>query len=118
MTKIYIKLKSFDSIQLKKSSAYIKNIINFIFQLNISEIPLPVKRRFITIMKSPHKYKKAREQYQQLIYKKLLIIELNENNKYFMNLISNISKNILLPGVEIELLYKYKTEINLNLKLN
>lgn len=118
MTKIYIKLKSFESNQLKKSSLYIKNILTLIFHFNVSEVSLPVKRRFITIMKSPHKYKKAREQYQQLIYKKLLIIELNEKNQYFMNIISNICKNIHLPGVEIELFYKYKTEINLNLKLN
>ena len=66
---------------------YLHNLlINLIFLVNlllnpqfISLIDLPNKKITKTVLRSPHVFKKSREQFSQVIYNKLLIIKFNKD---------------------------------------
>lgn len=57
---------------------------------------LPNKKKFITLLKSPHVNKKAREQFEHITYQKMISIKLNFNFKLIKILTLNKPKNIKL----------------------
>ena len=58
-------------------------------------IPLPTEREIITILRSPHKYKDSREQFEMRTYKRIIDI-------YSPN--ANLLNSIQLPaGVDIKI---------------
>jgi small subunit ribosomal protein S10 len=70
-------------------------LLNF----NIKKIIyLPTTNKLFTVLKSPHVNKKARNQFQLLIHKRLLILYFKENElehvKFFLNFIKSISGGI------------------------
>lgn len=56
-----------------KSLEYIIKIFKKIYK-NLNVISLPIKKKKIIVLKSPHIYKKSREHFETFIHKKLLIL--------------------------------------------
>ena len=61
-------------------------------------IPLPTEREIITILRSPHKYKDSREQFEQRTHKRLIDVQ-NPTRATF----DAMEKLDLPAGVEIEI---------------
>jgi small subunit ribosomal protein S10 len=77
MYKIY--LKSFDKNRLYQLLSKWKNTTN-LFKLNSNVTSIPSKYTKFTLLKSPHVDKKARAQFEQITFKKYIILK-NINNK-------------------------------------
>ena len=72
--RIRIKLKAYDYRLLDKSVAEIvKNTRNTGAKI-VGPIPLPTERTLYTILRSPHVDKKAQDQFEMLVHKRLLDI--------------------------------------------
>lgn len=72
--KIRIRLKAYDYRLLDKSVAeIIKNTKNTGAKI-VGPIPLPTERSLYTVLKSPHVNKKAQEQFEMLVHKRLIDI--------------------------------------------
>ena len=72
--KIRIRLKAYDFRLLDKSVAeIIKNTKNTGAKI-VGPIPLPTERSLYTVLKSPHVNKKAQEQFEMLVHKRLIDI--------------------------------------------
>ena len=101
MIQIRCKIKSFDCFYIFLTLNYLSSIALFINATSVKDISLPTKIKRFTVIKSPHKYKSSREQFQYTRVKKCLILELDEYWKaaLFIQLI----KNCEFPGTEMEL---------------
>ena len=72
--KIRIRLKAYDYKVIDQSA---KQIVNTALRTGASvngPVPLPTKRTVYTVVKSPHVYKKGREQFEMRIHKRLVDI--------------------------------------------
>ena len=96
--KIRIKLKAYDHRIIDKS---VEQIIETAIRSGaeiVGPIPLPTEKNKITVIKSPHVHKDAREQFEMRTHKRLLDIN-NPTSKTIDNLMS-----LDLPhGVDIEI---------------
>ena len=73
-TRIRIKMKAYDFRLLDKSvSEIIKSTKNTGAKI-VGPIALPTERSFYTVLKSPHVNKKAQEQFEMLVHKRLIDI--------------------------------------------
>ena len=73
-TKIRIRLKAYDYKVVDQSA---KQIVNTALRTGASvngPVPLPTKRTVYTVVKSPHVFKKGREQYEMRVHKRLIDI--------------------------------------------
>ena len=61
-------------------------------------VPLPTKREIVTVIRSPHKYKDSREQFETRTHKRLLDIY-NPNQK----LVDMLGRLEMPAGVEIQI---------------
>jgi ribosomal protein S10 len=82
------------SISLGLYYDYLKNLLKK-YGIKHSSVKLPHKRKFFTVLKSPHVNKKAMEQFETIEYKILVFIE-TENiillNKLFFIVLQNKPK--------------------------
>lgn len=73
---------------LKSYCEYLKTNF-YLCNLSFSIVFLPTKRKLITLLKSPHVFKKSKEQFNYLKYKCLIDIKKNDDisvyNKIFIN---------------------------------
>jgi small subunit ribosomal protein S10 len=83
MSLLQINLKSYTSNPLKIFSQFFIKLLKKL-KLNFSIINTPIKKKRITLIKSPHVYKKAREQFELRIHKKTFFIK-NFNNITLIN---------------------------------
>ena len=74
MSKIRIKMKAYDFRLLDKSVAEIIKSTKNTGAKIVGPIPLPTERTFYTVLKSPHVNKKAQEQFEMLVHKRLVDI--------------------------------------------
>ena len=96
--KIRIRLKAYDHRIIDKSSAQIIETAVRSGATVAGPIPLPTEKSKITVLKSPHVYKDAREQFEMRTHKRLIDI-LNPTPKTIDNLMG-----LDLPhGVDIEI---------------
>lgn len=72
--KIRIKLKAFDHVMLDSAVLKIVETANNTGAKVCGPIPLPTKKEKVTILRSPHKYKDSREQFEIRTHKRLLDI--------------------------------------------
>lgn len=106
MLTINIKIKSFDK-KYKSISIYkILEIANFLGIYNITKIDLPLKKKKITILRSPHIDKKSQEQFEIRNYKTNIILKTKEINRTLLFI--EILKNSNLLGVETEISTNFK----------
>ena len=72
--KIRIKLKAFDHDLIEQSAKRIIEAAERTGSQVSGPIPLPTEREIVTILRSPHKYKDSREQFETRTHKRLIDI--------------------------------------------
>src|SRR5699024_9847861 len=72
--KICIRLKAYDKRLLDQSCEKIVNTAKRAGASVSGPIPLPTERNVFTVLRSPHKYKDAREQFEMRTHKRLIDI--------------------------------------------
>ena len=72
--KIRIRLKAFDHAILDQSAQKIVETAKRTGASVSGPIPLPTKKEVITILRSPHKYKDSREQFEMRTHKRVIDI--------------------------------------------
>lgn len=108
---VNILLNSYNHYYIKKSVIHLSKTIQKwnIPLIQIKCIPLPQRKRKITLLKSPHVHKKAREQFELLTKKSR--IEIITPTKSQATLIILLLAHSQFPGVEIAVQVKYKTPL-------
>ncbi len=96
--KIRIRLKAYDHRALDQSAVKIVETAKKTGADVSGPIPLPTERQVITILRAVHKYKDAREQFEQRTHKRLIDI-LNPTPKT----VDALMRLDLPAGVDIEI---------------
>lgn len=92
--KTQIKIKSLDQLTLQLYLKFLKNIFLKIRLKNFTMQNFPLKKKKISLLKSPHVNKKAIEQFEFKVYKALVTIRGIKNLPIFKYLILNKPKNL------------------------
>lgn len=75
-----IKLSHFNYKYLHKLLNNLIILFNLLLNPNsISVVDLPNKRQFNTLLRSPHVFKKSREQFSIIIYNKLIVLKFKKD---------------------------------------
>lgn len=107
MQELQIQIKSFEIYYIQVAITCLKEIAH-IFEINtLKDIFLPVKKKRITVIRSPHIHKKSREQYEFRTHKRTLHI-IFQNNQ-LASLFLEICKKIHFPGVQLQFVVKTST---------
>ncbi len=96
--KIRIRLKAFDHEVLDASAERIVETAKRTGAVISGPIPLPTEKEVVTILRAPHKYKDAREQFELRTHKRLIDI-LAPNQKT----VEALMKLDMPAGVNIEI---------------
>ena len=96
--KIRIRLKAFDHVILDQSAEKIVDTAKRTGASVSGPIPLPTEKEIITILRSPHKYKDSREQFEMRTHKRVIDI-LYPTQKT----VDTLMRLDLPAGVEIEI---------------
>ncbi len=96
--KIRIKLKAYEHGVIDQSAARIVETAKRTGSRVSGPIPLPTEKEIVTILRSPHKDKDSREQFEMRTHKRLIDI-LNPTPKT----VDALTKMDLPAGVEIEI---------------
>ena len=96
--KIRIKLKAYEHSIIDASAARIVETAKRTGARVSGPIPLPTEKEIVTILRSPHKHKDSREQFEMRTHKRLIDI-LNPTERTVVQL----TKLDLPAGVEIEI---------------
>ena len=96
--KIRIRLKAYDHVILEQSAEKIVDTAKKTGAKVSGPIPLPTQKEIVTILRSPHKYKDSREQFEMRTHKRVIDI-LYPTQKT----VDNLMKLDLPAGVDIEI---------------
>ena len=96
--KIRIKLMSYDNEMLDTAAARIVDTMKKSGAKISGPIPLPTEREIVTILRSPHKHKDSREQFEIRTHKRLIDIY-NPSSKT----VDSLMKIDLPSGVDIKI---------------
>ena len=96
--KIRIRLKAYDNVVLDQSAEKIVDTAKRTGAKVSGPIPLPTKREIVTILRSPHKDKDSREQFEMRTHKRVIDI-LYPTQKT----VDSLMKLELPAGVDIEI---------------
>jgi small subunit ribosomal protein S10 len=96
--KIRIKLKAYDHTLIDQSAEKIVETAKKTGAKVSGPIPLPTERDVITILRSPHKHKDSREQFEMRTHKRLIDI-LSPTSKT----VDSLMRLDLPAGVDIEI---------------
>ena len=96
--KIRIKLKAYEHSVIDASAARIVETAKRTGARVSGPIPLPTEKEIVTILRSPHKHKDSREQFEMRTHKRLIdILEPTPRT------VESLTKLDLPAGVEIEI---------------
>ncbi|HWP80096.1 MAG TPA: 30S ribosomal protein S10 [Terriglobales bacterium] len=95
--KLRIRLKSYDHTLIDQSAERIVEMAKRNGSEVSGPIPLPTDREIVTILRSPHKYKDSREQFETRTHKRL--IDIIKPSQKCVDALMNLD---LPAGVEIE----------------
>ena len=96
--KIRVRLKAFDHSLIDVASKRIADTA-LRFGAKISgPIPLPTEKEVVTIIRSPHKYKDSREQFEMRTHKRL--IDIKDPSKETMDALQHLD---IPSGVEVSI---------------
>ena len=98
MAKIRIKLKAYDHNLIDKSAERIVETVRRSGAEVSGPIPLPTEKEIVTILRSPHKHKDSREQFEMRTHKRLIDIL-----RPTPQTVDALTKLDLPAGVEIEI---------------
>mgnify|MGYP004619022477 CR=1 FL=1 len=93
-----IRLKAYDAQLLEKSAEQIVETAKRTGSKVSGPIPLPTQKEIVTILRSPHKHKDSREQFEMRTHKRLIDI-LYPTQKT----VDSLMKIDLPAGVDIEI---------------
>ena len=96
--KIRIRLKAYDHVLLEKSAEQIVETAKRTGSKVSGPIPLPTEKEIVTILRSPHKHKDSREQFEMRTHKRVIDI-LYPTQKT----VDSLMKLELPAGVDIEI---------------
>ena len=96
--KMRIRLKAYDAELLEKSAEQIVETAKKTGAKVSGPIPLPTQKEIVTILRSPHKHKDSREQFEMRTHKRLIDI-LYPSQKT----VDSLMKIDLPAGVDIEI---------------
>jgi len=96
--KIRIRLKAYDNVILDQSAEKIVDTAKRTGAKVSGPIPLPTKKEIVTIIRSPHKHKDSREQFEMKTHKRVIDILYPTQTT-----IDNLMKLDLPAGVDIEI---------------
>ena len=96
--KMRIRLKAYDHVLLEKSAEQIVETAKRTGAKVSGPIPLPTEREIVTILRSPHKHKDSREQFEMRTHKRVIDI-LYPTQKT----VDSLMKIDLPAGVDIEI---------------
>ena len=96
--KIRIRLKAYDHVVLEQSAEKIVDTAKRTGAKVSGPVPLPTEKEIVTILRSPHKHKDSREQFEMRTHKRLIDV-LYPTQKT----IESLTKLDLPAGVEIEI---------------
>lgn len=96
--KIRIKLKSYDHTLVDKSAEKIVRTVKSTGAVVSGPIPLPTRKSIVTVNRSPHVNKEAREQFQVCSYKRLIDIFSSSSKT-----VDALMKLELPSGVDVEI---------------
>lgn len=96
--KIRIRLKAYDHELLDSSAQKIVETAKRTGATVSGPVPLPTERQVVTVLRAVHRYKDAREQFEQRTHKRLIDI-LNPNQKT----VDALMRLNLPAGVDIEI---------------
>ena len=96
--KIRIQLKAYEHSIIDASAARIVETAKRTGARVSGPIPLPTEKEIVTILRSPHKHKDSREQFEMRTHKRLIDI-LNPTERT----VAQLTKLDLPAGVEIEI---------------
>ena len=96
--KIRIRLKAYDHLILEQSAEKIVETAKRTGAKVSGPIPLPTKKEIVTILRSPHKHKDSREQFEMRTHKRVIDI-LYPTQKT----VENLKKLDLPAGFDIEI---------------
>ena len=96
--KMRIRLKAYDAQLIEKSAEQIVETAKRTGSKVSGPIPLPTEREIVTILRSPHKHKDSREQFEMRTHKRVIDI-LYPTQKT----VDNLMKLELPAGVDIEI---------------
>ena len=96
--KMRIRLKAYDAVILEKSAEQIVETAKRTGSKVSGPIPLPTQKEIVTILRSPHKHKDSREQFEMRTHKRVIDI-LYPTQKT----VDSLMKIDLPAGVDIEI---------------
>ena len=96
--KIRIRLKAYDHQVLDQSAEKIVETAKRTGAKVSGPVPLPTEKEIITILRAPHKYKDAREQFEMRTHKRLIDILLPTQKT-----VDALMKLDLPAGIDIEI---------------
>ena len=96
--KMRIRLKAYDAQLLEKSAEQIVETAKRTGSKVSGPIPLPTKKEVVTVIRSPHKHKDSREQFEMRTHKRVIDI-LYPTQKT----VDSLMKLELPAGVDIEI---------------
>ena len=96
--KIRIKLKAYEHSIIDQSAARIVDVAKRTGSRVSGPIPLPTEKEIVTILRSPHKHKDSREQFEMRTHKRLIdILEPTTST------VDSLMRLDLPAGVDIEI---------------
>ena len=96
--KIRIRLKAYDNVVLDQSAEKIVDTAKRTGAKVSGPIPLPTKREIVTILRSPHKHKASREQFEMRTHKRVIDILYPTQTT-----VDSLMKLDLPAGVDVEM---------------
>jgi len=96
--KIRIKLRAYEPEVLDKAATDIVETAKKNGAYVSGPVPLPTEKEVVTIIRSPHKHKDSREQFEQRTHKRLIV--LTQATPKTMDAMMNLD---LAAGVDIEI---------------
>ena len=96
--KIRIRLKAYDHVVLDQSAEKIVDTAKKTGAKVSGPIPLPTQKEIVTILRSPHKHKDSREQFEMRTHKR--VIDIHYPTQKTMD---SLMKLELPAGVDIEI---------------
>ncbi|MEG0872364.1 MAG: 30S ribosomal protein S10 [Clostridia bacterium] len=95
--KMRIRLKAYDHVVLEQAAAKIVEVAKKTGSEVSGPIPLPTKKEIVTILRSPHKHKDSREQFEMRTHKR--VIDVIAPNQATVDALMSID---MPAGVDIE----------------
>ena len=96
--KIRIRLKAYDHVILDQSAEKIVETAKKTGAKVSGPIPLPTQKEVVTILRSPHKYKDSREQFEMRTHKRVITLD-----RVLQKTVDSLMKLELPAGVDIEI---------------